>query len=402
MSDINFRDIPLEILEKITDTLTFEETQNLSNAVVKYIPYSRCAEVFMLSRQIISDEAIFRTIKDFPIATTSICMLTTDYDSIINLIRRFPNLKFTTEKLSYRNDSLNNIKEIDERGIKLLNYFRNLKQLEISSCKLSLNSDKLTSLILDNVIIGKIDVQNLLRLDLTKVKSINYIENILTSNLCQLKSLNITFQTTTLIDMSEYINKLKSLNYLKMQNVSMDCIENLDQLKYIFISGYCSNIKNCARLHHIKIIGTNYGTTNDRGDTRYIYMPKITNCPSLLDININYACIHSNLLRLYSNELEVFDPNATRDFFDIRELTMTMKFGIINRYFDKNGNNFIIRTSNLNENDVTFHSSEIPKYYIYKGHRLVNETNFITNYNEYLNINLINLLELCDQTYYGV
>lgn len=131
-------------------------------------------------------------------------------------------------------------------------------------------------------------------------------------------------------------------------------------------------------------------------------MPKITNCPSLLDININYACIHSNLLRLYSNELEVFDPNATRDFFDIRELTMTMKFGIINRYFDKNGNNFIIRTSNLNENDVTFHSSEIPKYYIYKGHRLVNETNFITNYNEYLNINLINLLELCDQTYYGV
>jgi hypothetical protein len=31
-------------------------------------------------------------------------------------------------------------------------------------------------------------------------------------------------------------------------------------------------------------------------------------------------------------------PNATHNFFDIRELTMTMKFGIINRYFDKNGN----------------------------------------------------------------
>jgi len=401
------RDFPIELLEKMSEYMSYEDTKHFSLAIVRYIPFIRRVEVFNTPTQSISDESIIRTLKDYPIAATTICMLSSDYNNVIRLRNRFPKLRVTTNALSYTNDqssvSHNIISTINPYSAILLNSFKNIKYLELTSCCLSLMNNKITNLILNNSIVENFYLPNLMRLELTNVKSIENIKNLLESCNETLISLTILFDPPNLFDIGYYINKMTKLSYLKIKNVSIDEINNLPEIKLIIINGYCSIIQNCPKLNSINILPASTRNVNIHN-----YMPKIINCPNLNDLYIGYICIYSNLIDIYRQELLIFDPHASLDLLnEVRELTSHIKFRVINNYFNKNGGNYTIRSSNINRNGMPFVRGDAEKHYHYHGQKLYDVRNLnipgIRNgvYLEGLNIDLIEMLNTCDRTYYS-
>jgi len=397
----NLSTMPIEILIKISQTMNFEDTKHASIAVGKYIPFNRSVNVFGNSRQLITDNVMDRTIKDYPIATTSIQMTAIDYRAVKMMKSLYPKLKYTTNKFSYDSNS-KDIVDVDINHLHLIKSFKNINLLELISTSIELCNSKITYLKLNNSILTSIYLPKLLRLDLIKISDIDQIDNIFNSNaMDSLMSLTLAFNDDKLIDISKYISKFYNLSYISLTNIDIDKIENLHKLRILIISGFCKVIKNCSRLHQVSI-----SPIKTRTDGSKTYLPQIYDCDIIHDVIINYACIYINLIKEYDDILEVFDLNRMLKYIEVRRLTFQLKIDLLDKYFNKNGADYYIRTSNLNSNNMPFGLSNEIKYYEYKEHMLIDistEDGLINGiFMESKHIDLIRLLEMRDRYYYRV